>query len=124
MLTPGSVLPAPACAPGRPMERPIRVWSTMSALAIAATAFVLIFPIELPDKTFSATLVLATRYKPLAVWVGVTAAFLVQTIVACTLGGLLAHLPRPPVEVVAGRLFLVGAVLLWRAAAHAEADEA
>src|SRR6478672_6320439 len=98
MLTPGSVLPAPACAPGRPMERPIRVWSTMSALAIAATAFVLIFPIELPDKTFIATLVLATRYKPLAVWVGVTAAFLVQTVVACTLGGLLAHLPRTPVE--------------------------
>jgi len=96
----------------------------MSALAIAATAFVLIFPIELPDKTFIATLVLATRYKPLAVWVGVTAAFLVQTVVACTLGGLLAHLPRTPVEVVAGLLFLVGAVILGRGAAHAEAEEA
>ena len=96
----------------------------MSALAIAATAFVLIFPIELPDKTFIATLVLATRYKPLAVWVGVTAAFFVQTIVACTLGGLLARLPRTPVEVVAGLLFLVGAVILWRGAAHAEAEEA
>ena len=94
------------------------------SLAIALTAFVLIFPIELPDKTFIATLVLATRYRPLPVWVGVTAAFLVQTVVACTLGGLLARLPRTPVEVVAGLLFLVGAVLLWRGAAHAaEEDE-
>ena len=93
------------------------------SFAIAATAFVLIFPIELPDKTFIATLVLATRYRPLAVWVGVTAAFLVQTVVACTLGGLLARLPRTPVEVVAAVLFLVGAILLWRGAAHAEEEE-
>ena len=94
------------------------------SLAIALTAFVLIFPIELPDKTFIATLVLSTRYRPLPVWVGVTAAFLVQTVVACTLGGLLARLPRTPVEVVAGLLFLVGAVVLWRGAAHAEEEEA
>ena len=93
------------------------------SLAIALTAFVLIFPIELPDKSFIATLVLSTRYRPLAVWVGVTAAFLVQTVVACTLGGLIARLPRTPVEVVAAVLFLVGAVLLWRGAAHAEEEE-
>ena len=94
------------------------------SLAIAVTAFLLIFPIELPDKTFIATLVLATRYRPLPVWVGVTAAFLVQTVVACALGGVLARLPRTPVEVVAGLLFLVGAVILWRGASHAEEEEA
>ncbi|MEO8329598.1 MAG: TMEM165/GDT1 family protein, partial [Candidatus Nanopelagicales bacterium] len=33
--------------------------------------FVLILPAELPDKTFIATLVLSTRYRPLAVWLGV-----------------------------------------------------
>ena len=47
------------------------------SFTIALTAFLLIFPIELPDKTFIATLVLATRYKPLMVWIGVAAAFLV-----------------------------------------------
>ena len=40
-------------------------------LALAATVFVTIFVVELPDKTFIATLVLATRYRPLLVWIGV-----------------------------------------------------
>ena len=42
-------------------------------LTVALTAFALIFPVELPDKTFIATLVLATRYRPLLVWLGVSA---------------------------------------------------
>jgi putative Ca2+/H+ antiporter (TMEM165/GDT1 family) len=94
------------------------------SLAIAATAFLLIFPIELPDKTFIATLVLATRYKPLPVWLGVSAAFLVQTIIAVTLGGLLGQLPRTPVEVFAGLMFLVGGLILIRGAGRADAEEA
>ena len=52
------------------------------SIAVAAAAFVLIFPVEFPDKTFVATLVLATRFRPLLVWIGVASAFLVQTIVA------------------------------------------
>jgi len=67
------------------------------SLVIAATAFLLILPVELPDKTFIATLVLATRYKSLPVWIGVSSAFLVLTVVAVTLGGLIGHLPRTPV---------------------------
>jgi putative Ca2+/H+ antiporter (TMEM165/GDT1 family) len=94
------------------------------SLVIAATAFLLIFPVELPDKTFIATLVLATRYKPLPVWVGVSAAFLVQTLVAVTLGGLIGRLPRTPVEIFAGLMFLVGGLILIRGAAKADAEEA
>ena len=94
------------------------------SFAIAATAFLLIFPIELPDKTFIATLVLATRYKPLPVWIGVIAAFAVQTVVAVTLGGLLGRLPRTPVEVFAGLMFLVGGLILIRGAGKADAEEA
>lgn len=94
------------------------------SLAIAVTAFLLIFPIELPDKTFIATLVLATRYKPLLVWIGVIAAFAVQTVVAVTLGGLIGHLPRTPVEIFAGLMFLVGGVILIRGASTADAEEA
>lgn len=94
------------------------------SLAIAVTAFLLIFPIELPDKTFIATLVLATRYKPLLVWIGVSAAFAVQTVFAVTLGGLIGHLPRTPVEIFAGLMFLVGGVILIRGASTADAEEA
>ena len=93
-------------------------------LATAAIVFGVIFVVELPDKTFIATLVLSTRFRPLLVWVGVALAFLVQTAVAVTLGGLLAKLPRTPVEVVAALLFLVGGILLLRGASHADEEEA
>lgn len=92
-------------------------------LAVATTAFLLIFPVELPDKTFVASLVLATRYRPFPVWVGVSLAFLVQCVVAVTAGGLLSLLPEAVVAAAAGALFLTGAVLLWRGAGHAEEEE-
>jgi putative Ca2+/H+ antiporter (TMEM165/GDT1 family) len=92
-------------------------------LTSAATTFVLIVPVELPDKTFIATLVLATRYRALPVWLGVSAAFFVQSLVAVTAGGLLALLPRALVVSVAAALFVTGAVLLWRGARTADAEE-
>ena len=92
-------------------------------LGTVATAFALIFPVELPDKTFVATLVLATRYRPLLVWIGVSAAFVVQCLVAVVAGGLLSLLPSALVGAVAGALFLIGAVVLWRGAASADAVE-
>jgi Ca2+/H+ antiporter, TMEM165/GDT1 family len=90
---------------------------------VVAVAFGAIFVVELPDKTFVAALVLATRYRPWAVWVGVGLAFLVQTVIACTVGGLVTLLPRPLVEVVAAVIFLVGAVLLLREAPKADVEE-
>lgn len=93
------------------------------SIATAAIVFALIFPVELPDKTFVATLVLATRYRPLLVWIGVTAAFLVQTVVAVTLGGLLARLPHAPVQIVAALMFALGGVILLRGARNADREE-
>ncbi|MGL5851435.1 MAG: TMEM165/GDT1 family protein [Phycicoccus sp.] len=93
-------------------------------LATAAVVFGLIFVVELPDKTFIATLVLSTRYRPPLVWVGVGAAFLVQTVVAVTAGGLLARLPTTPVQVFAGVMFLVGGIVLLRGAGKADTEEA
>ena len=93
-------------------------------LAVALTALLLIVPVELPDKTFVATLVLATRYRPLLVWIGVGLAFLVQTLVAVTAGGLIARLPHRPVVAVAALLFLVGGVALLRGASKADEAEA
>lgn len=93
-------------------------------LAVVLASFFVILPVELPDKTFIATLVLATRYRPLPTWIGVGLAFAVQSAVAVTLGGLLARLPERPVTAVAGLLFAVGAFLLWRGAGAADAEEA
>jgi putative Ca2+/H+ antiporter (TMEM165/GDT1 family) len=93
-------------------------------LATIAIVFGSIFLVELPDKTFIATLVLATRFRPLYVWIGVCLAFAVQTIVAVTVGGLLAQLPKRPVEVFAAVMFLVGGVILIRGAGKADAEEA
>lgn len=93
-------------------------------LAVAATTFALIFPVELPDKTFVATLVLGTRYRGPLVWAGVSLAFLVQSVVAVTAGGLLSLLPPAAVAAAAMALFLVGGIVLWRGAGTAEAEEA
>jgi putative Ca2+/H+ antiporter (TMEM165/GDT1 family) len=93
-------------------------------LAVIAIAFGAIFVVELPDKTFVAALVLSTRYRPFPVWVGVGLAFLIQTLIACTVGGLVTLLPHAVVEVVACLIFLAGAVILLREAPKADADEA
>lgn len=102
----------------------------MIDLAILATTFILIFPAELPDKTFIATLVLATRFRHLWVWIGVIAAFAVQVLIAVVAGGLLALLPQRLVLGITFVLFVIGAVIMYRGGlAHrarereAEADE-
>ena len=95
----------------------------MDFLLAAATAFILVVPVELPDKTFVATLVLATRYRPWPVWIGVTTAFAVQSRVAVTAGRLISLLPQLPVRLVAAALFALGAVALIRSARRAAADE-
>ena len=42
-------------------------------ITVIALAFAAIFVVELPDKTFLATLVLSTKYRPIFVWLGVDA---------------------------------------------------
>ena len=83
-------------------------------LSVIAAAFILVLPIELPDKTLFATLVLATRFKPLPVFTGVGLAFAVQSLIAVTAGSLLTLLPDAVVSSIVAVLFLIGAVILWR----------
>ena len=90
---------------------------------VAVLTFALIFPVELPDKTFVAALVLSTRYKPLAVWIGVGLAFGVQSLVAVTAGQLVTYLPHWVTQVVSIAMFLLGAILLFRAAPNADREE-
>jgi Ca2+/H+ antiporter, TMEM165/GDT1 family len=92
-------------------------------LTVIAVAFGTIFLVELPDKTFIAALVLSTRYRPLAVWIGVGLAFGVQTGVAVTAGALATLLPDQLIRGVAIAIFLAGAVVLARTAPGADAEE-
>jgi putative Ca2+/H+ antiporter (TMEM165/GDT1 family) len=94
-------------------------------ISVVLAAFVLVLPVELPDKTLFASLVLATRFPPLPVFVGVGTAFGLQVAIAVTAGSLLSLLPGALVSAVVAVLFLTGAVLLWREARKgAEGEEA
>jgi len=79
-----------------------------------------IIPAELPDKTFIATLVLSTRYRPVIVWLGVTAAFAVQTTIAVAAGQVLSLLPETPVQLTTAALFALGALLMFRGAGNVD----
>ncbi|WP_024876890.1 TMEM165/GDT1 family protein [Saccharomonospora piscinae] len=87
----------------------------MSAALIAfATTFALVAAVELPDKTFVATLVLTTRFRPKAVFAGVSAAFAVQALIAVGFGSVLTFLPETLVSVAVGVMFGLGAAMLLR----------
>jgi putative Ca2+/H+ antiporter (TMEM165/GDT1 family) len=92
-------------------------------LAVLAATFGAIFIVELPDKTFIAALVLSTKYRPLAVWIGVGLAFGVQTVVAVTAGALATLLPDVLIRSVAIAIFLIGAFVLFRTAPGADEEE-
>ena len=81
-------------------------------LGILLTVFVLIFVAELPDKTMIAMLVMGSRYRPLLVWIGATAAFALHVAMAVAVGRLLQLLPHRWVEGVTAVLFAAGAVYL------------
>ena len=95
----------------------------MIDLAIVVTTFALIFPAELPDKTFIATLVLATRFRHLWVWLGVISAFFVQVLIAVTAGGLLALAPQRLVLAITFTLFAVGAFVMIKGGLSSRAAE-
>jgi putative Ca2+/H+ antiporter (TMEM165/GDT1 family) len=92
-------------------------------LLVVALAFGAIFVVELPDKTFIATLVMSTKMRPLFVWIGVALAFLVQTGVAVGVGKAASFLPEQLIHTVAALMFVIGAVILFREARSADEDE-
>lgn len=83
--------------------------------------FPLVFLAELPDKTMFASLVMASRGRPLAVWVGASVAFALHVAIAVSIGVALFHLlPHRAVEVVVAALFLAGAAYSVISAGGAE----
>ncbi|HEX5114939.1 MAG TPA: TMEM165/GDT1 family protein [Pseudonocardiaceae bacterium] len=84
--------------------------------AALVTVFGVIFIGELPDKTMFASLLLAARGRGGLVWLGAAAAFLVHVAIAVTIGGVvLTLLPHQVVQGVVALMFLVGAVMSFRA---------
>ena len=94
----------------------------MIDLLVVALSFGAIFVVELPDKTFIATLVMSTRMRPLLVWIGVALAFGLQTSIALGLGTAASFLPDRLVHVAAAVMFVIGAIILFREARSADED--
>jgi putative Ca2+/H+ antiporter (TMEM165/GDT1 family) len=90
-------------------------------LGIVAAVFPLIFLGELPDKSMFSSLLLASRGRPLAVWVGASLAFVVHVVIAVSVGvGLFHLLPQRAVDGLVAVLFAVGAALAFRATEEEE----
>jgi putative Ca2+/H+ antiporter (TMEM165/GDT1 family) len=85
----------------------------MHALHLGIYVFGVIFVAELPDKTALAALVLATRHKPLPVFLGAALALTVQSLVAVAAGSLFSLLPARPVHIGAGIVFIASGVFMW-----------
>jgi putative Ca2+/H+ antiporter (TMEM165/GDT1 family) len=93
-------------------------------LTLFLTIFAVVFLVELPDKTALATVVLATRHRPLPVFAGVALAFVIQSLVAVFAGSLIAFLPQQLVRIGAGLLFIAMAgIIVWRTRRQATAEK-
>lgn len=92
--------------------------------AVLLACFAIVGVGELPDKTMFATLLLATRGKPLAVWLGAAAAFLLHVALDVAFGAVLfSILPPSAVDAVAAALFAAGAAYAWWQSRHSDEDE-
>ena len=90
---------------------------------IALVCFPIIFVGELPDKTMFASLVMATRGRPLQVWLGAALAFVVHVAIAVTVGvALFSLLPRRAVDAVVAAAFVAGALYAWISSRSADEE--
>lgn len=94
-------------------------------LAIVFTVFPIVFAGELPDKTMFASLLMATRGRPLAVWTGAAGAFVLHVAIAVAAGAaIVALLPHRAVDALVAAVFLLGALLALREARRADEGRA
>jgi putative Ca2+/H+ antiporter (TMEM165/GDT1 family) len=83
-------------------------------VVVLAITFGIVALAEVADTSGLVTLVLASRFPPRLVLLGVAAAFLVQVLVAIAAGSLVALLPERLLAAALAVIFLVSAVLLLR----------
>ena len=90
---------------------------------IALVCFPIIFIGELPDKTMFASLVMATRGRPLQVWIGAALAFVVHVVIAVTVGvALFSLLPHRALDAVVAAAFMAGSLYAWISSRSAEEE--
>lgn len=78
------------------------------------SSFAIIFVAELPDKTMISSVIMGSKMIPVRVFIGASAAFFLQVILAVTVGAAVSGVPRRPLEVGVGLVFLLGAILIVR----------
>jgi putative Ca2+/H+ antiporter (TMEM165/GDT1 family) len=79
-------------------------------IAVIAAVFPLILIAELPDKTMFASLLMASRGRPLAVWLGACVAFAVHVAIAVSVGvALFTFVPRRVLDGIVAAMFAAGA---------------
>ena len=84
-------------------------------LAVLLATYAAVFLAEIVgDKLLYTTGILATRYRPVPIMIGITAAFMAKMAVAVAVGGAIARLPRPIVATVTALSFIGIAWTLWR----------
>ncbi|MDD4956847.1 MAG: TMEM165/GDT1 family protein [Candidatus Omnitrophica bacterium] len=78
------------------------------------TAFSAVFFAELADKTQLVGIVMASKSgRPLTVWMGSVAAYIIITAVSVVLGAILSKYMRPEiVKYAAGAIFIIMGVLM------------
>jgi Ca2+/H+ antiporter, TMEM165/GDT1 family len=90
-------------------------------IAVVFAVYPIIFLGELPDKTMFASLVMSTRGRPLVVWFGAAAAFVVHVAIAVTIGVVLFHvLPERAVSAFVAAMFVAGGLLALHEARRPE----
>jgi putative Ca2+/H+ antiporter (TMEM165/GDT1 family) len=108
------------------LRRPTVLLLTMN-WPLFSSIFTVLFLAEFPDKTAFATMLMASKGKPLAVFTGVALAFLVQTIVGVAFGSVIALAPERWVHLGAGLVFFAFAGVAWRnrdeEVGHAEGED-
>lgn len=84
-------------------------------VAILLATYAAVFLAEIVgDKLLYTTGILATRYRPVPVMIGVTVAFMAKMAVAVAVGEAISRLPRPIVATITALSFLGIAWTLWR----------
>jgi putative Ca2+/H+ antiporter (TMEM165/GDT1 family) len=84
-------------------------------LAILLTTYAVVFLAEIVgDKLMYTTGILATRYRPAPIMLGMTAAFSAKMGAAVAVGAAIARLPRPLVASVTALSFIALATTVWR----------
>jgi putative Ca2+/H+ antiporter (TMEM165/GDT1 family) len=93
------------------------------SISVAAITFGLIMVAELPDKTMIATIVMASRNRPIPVFAGASSAMVLNSGVAVGAGRLIELLPHRAVEGVVAAVFLAGSLYLLLVREKAEERE-